>query len=302
MIACRIAVFVFCAFILSLGISPAQGKSDGLLATPYPGSVVDPNRDLAGAPSRAVLDARSREFFSKDPGDKVKEFYKTLGEFHASPEGDHIQVCDVILFKDVVAIVEKKGGVVGEGGDNFWGGTSAGVTLHGKPTNNNFHYSVIKVYENLEQAYLKRFQNPDNPDLENMGKHLEDPELKKIEARYEHLKWAYYMQSIEKRKDAMAGKLSMDEVVYDKCYTAPEEARQKEIKQVQKKLTDASISMKFDEASKLGDRLMKLMQDDPKDQWGTAIKCLEEMDKHAYLTKIVIDTHPSKWDLTPPKN
>ena len=61
--------------------------------------------------------------------------------------------------------------------------------------------------------------------------------------------------------------------------------------------------MQYDAATKLGDRMMELsgIQSNPKNDWDTAIKCLEEMERNAYATKIVIDMHPSKWDLTPPK-
>lgn len=281
----------------------AQKKDDGLLATPYPGSIIDPNRALSGAPSRAVLEARSREYFSKDPMEKVKAYYKTLGEFHVSPEGNHIYAVDVIPFKDVYDMVTKRGGQIGEGGESFFGGTAAGMTLYGKPLNTT-SYSAIKVFERLEQAYLQRFQEVDNADPENMKKRLEDPELKQVESRYEHLKWSYFMQSNQKRTDGPPGNLSMDEVLFNKYWIAPEEALTKENADLQKKMTEATTQMKYDEATKLGDRMMKLMesQNDPKEHWKTALKCLEEMDKHAYATKIVIDMHPSKWDLTPPKD
>jgi hypothetical protein len=208
-------------------------------------------------------------------------------------------VCDVIPFQKVVPIVEKKGGIIGEGGNSFWGGTRAGVTLFGKPVNTN--YTVTKVFASLQQAYLQRFSNPENFDIQPTGKHLEDPELKKVEAQYEHLKWAYYMQTNQKRKDNLPGTMSADEVIYDKYYTNSAEATKKELEEVQKKYTDAITKMQFDEATKLGDRMVKLsgVQPDLKGDWDTAIKCLQELDKNAYATKIVIDTHPSKWILTP---
>lgn len=112
------------------------------------------------------------------------------------------------------------------------------------------------------------------------------------------------MQTSEKKKDDVQRNLSMDEVMYDKYFTAPADARTKELAELQRKMADASAKMKYDEAGKLGERMMKLMeeQNDPKRKWNTATKCLEEMEKYAYATKIVIDMHPSKWDLTPPKN
>ena len=57
-----------------------------------------------------------------------------------SPSGDWIYTLSVIPFSEVVGIVEKKGATVGEGGDSFYGGTIAGVTLFGRPTNNSSSY------------------------------------------------------------------------------------------------------------------------------------------------------------------
>jgi hypothetical protein len=292
-----LALCLLCAGVIPLSTCWPQGAGGGLLAKQYPGSVVDPNRSLEGAPSKAVRDARSSEFYSKDPVEKVQGFYKTAGEFRLSSEGDYILVWDVVPFGQVVGIVEKKGGSVGEGGNDFWGGTMAGVTVHGKPTNGSFHYSVTKVFDALEKAYLLRFQDPDNFDPASIAKHLEDPELKSVKAKYEHLGGAYYMESNINRKDGYSGVLSMLEVIYDQFYTDPAAARAKELQEVQKQYNNAITKMQYDEATKLGDRMMKLsgIQPDHQADWNTAIKCLEEMDKHAYRTKIVIDTHPSRW-------
>ena len=292
-------------FILQSTVGYSQGKDGGLLATLYPGSVAETNLGT-NASLKALLDARSRTFYTKDSMEKVVALYTTSlgGPFEVSSSGDWIHTRSVIPFSEVVDIVTKKGATVGEGGESFWGGTMAGVTLFGKVTNNAFHYSAIKVFEALQGAYLQKVQDPNNPDFTNMAKRLEDPELKRVEDRYEHLKWSYFVQTKEKRKDNAPGNLSMDEVIYDKYFIAPAEARTKELEMVQKKYNDAMAKLNYDEATKLGDRMMELsgIQPDHKKQWDTAIKCLQEMDKHAYATKIVIDMHPSKWDLTPPKN
>lgn len=292
--------------VLQYNVCYAQGKDGALLASPYPGSVVEPNPVQFSAPTKAMTDARLKVFYSKDTMEKIREHYtKLLGAFEVSPSGDHIFTHQVIPFKDVAEMVTKKGGIIGEGGDNFWGGTSAGVTLYGK--SNNTNYSVVKVFEKLQGAYLLRTQNLDNPensDPLNAAKRLEDPELKKIVTRYEYLKWSYFMQSTEKKKDDPKTTLSMDEALFNKYFVAPAEARQKEIEVLSKKMTEATTLQKFDEAGKIGDRLtaLALGQMDGKEDWKAAQACLKEMETVAYATIIVIDTHPSKWDLTPPKN
>jgi hypothetical protein len=48
--------------------------------------------------------------------------------------------------------------------------------------------------------------------------------------------------------------------------------------------------------------LSGMVPTDGKTDMNTIIQCLDEMDNNAYATMIVIDTHPSKWDLAQPKN
>lgn len=281
----------------------AQGKVDGLLAQPYPASVAETFPELDAA-SRSIVDARSRTFYTKDPMEKVRAHYtKLLGPFEEYWK-DYIYNRDVVPFKDVVDIITKRGGTIGEGGESFFGGTFAGVTISGPPINGTANYSVVKVYESLDQAYVLRFQEADGGDPEKMQKHMEDPELVQVKKKYEHLKVAYFVDTKEKRKDNKPGSLAMDEVIYDKYFTAPAEARAKELADVQKNYSDALTKMQYDAATKLGDRMVQLsgIQPNHKQDWDTAILCLQEMEKHAYTTKIVIDMHPSKWDLTPPEN
>jgi hypothetical protein len=288
--------------ILGSSVASAQ-ESGGLLAQPYPGSVPETRPSVTDAVWREIYDARSRTYYSKDDAEKVTAHYaKLLGKnFESSPEGEHVRVLSVIPFNEVNGIVTKRGGSIGEGGDSFYGGTTAGVTVYGKSTA-SVPYSVFQAFDKLQKAYIQRFMDAENPDPTSLARHAEDPELKTAEQRYEHLKWSYFPEAAGKRSDGSAAPNSADWVVFDKYYTAPEAAHQKEIADVQKKLADASAAMKFEEAQKLSDRLMKLMQNDPAADWKTAVACLEEMDKNAYASKIVIDLHPSKWNLTLPNH
>jgi hypothetical protein len=279
----------------------AQGN-DGLLASRYPGSVTETHPGAADLTWKKIDAARGRTYYSKDPMEKVKAYYaKILGPFEEYDK-DYVYNKAVIRFGEVVDIVTKRGGSIGEGGESFYGGTFAGVTITGPPINGSANYSVVKIYQVLESSYIQRFTEADGIDPAKMQKHLEDAELKQIKSKYEHLKTAYFVETKEKRKDGFPGALSMDEVIYDKYFTAPAEARKKELEDVQTKYTDAMTKMQFDEATKLGNRMVKLsgIEPDHKGDWNTAIKCLQEMEESAYLTKIVIDAHPSKWILTSP--
>jgi hypothetical protein len=299
----KIATGVLLVPLLILALSPcnAQEKESGLLAAPYPGSVLETHPGVTDPFLRKVMGAHGRTYYSKDAGDKVMAHYVRLsgGKFEVSPEGDHIFTLSVIPFNQVAAIITKRGGTISEGGESFWGGTMAGVTVYGRPKTGNANYSVTKVYESLEQAYALRLQISDPAQLQQ---HMQDPELQQARQKYEHLKTDYFMETDQKKKDAPRGTCKVDEVLYDKYYTSAKQSRQQELEQTQKKYTDALAKMNYDEATRLGNLMMKLSQPQPEDDWVVALKCLEEMEKNAYATKIVIDTHPSKWDLTPQKN
>ena len=281
--------------VLTYTLSHAQAKIDGLLAAPYPGSVLETYPGVTDASERKPMDSRSRTYYTKDSMEKVKAHYtKLLGALEENQKG-YVYRKEVVPFKDIYDIVQKRGGSIGEGdGEQF-----AGVTISGPPTNGSANYSVVKVYESIEKAYVLRFQDEDPVSLQ---KRLEDAELVQVKLKYEHLKTTYFMETNQKRKDNFSGTFKVDEVVYDKYYTSAEENRKKEIEEIQKKYMDAMTKMKYDEASKLGDQMMKYTQPQTKDDWNTALKCLQEMEKNAYATQIVIDMHPSKWDLTSPKN
>ncbi|HTK82818.1 MAG TPA: hypothetical protein VL633_11040 [Bacteroidota bacterium] len=300
-----IIFYVFLILVLFPSNSRAQGKSSGLVADPYPGSVPESHPNVTDAAERKSMDSRSRTYYTKDSFEKTMAHYtKSLGgKFEPGYGGDWVFSCAVIPYKDVLAIVEKRGGVLSEGGDNF-GGTMAGVTIHGRPTNNATHYSVTQVYEKMQKAYLAKFSNSETVDLASLQQHLEDPELKKLETRYEHLKLDYFAETSEKRKEGGANNLTMDEVIYNKYFTNPAEARAKEQEELQKKYMAAINKMDYDGATKIGNRMMEISGIQPNDgkaDMDTVIMCLEEMNTNAYATMIVIDMHPSKWEITPLK-
>ena len=138
-----------------------------------------------------------------------------------------------------------------------------------------------------------RFNNAEVEDVSSITKHVEDAELKKTLSRYEHLSWEHFPTVKEKH---------MDDVIFEKYFVTPEEEALREEQELVKKMQALSAQMKYDEATKLGGQMMKYTQPQTKDDWNTALKCLQEMEKYAYATKIEIDMHPSKWDLTSPKN
>lgn len=294
----KITCALFAFMILFRTLSPSQGKSDGLLAEPYPGSIAETHPGETDPSTRKVMEAQGRTYYTKDPLEKVLAHYtKSLAKkFEVLSESENTHTCAVIPSNQVYDIVTKRGGEISEGGGNFQ--TFAGITISGPPKNGSTNYSVVKVYESLDKAYALGLQEGDPAKLQ---KRMDDPELTQVKAQYEHLKVAYFMETNQPRRDNMPGTLKMDEVLYGKYYTFVEETRKKELDEIQKKYTAAMTKMKYDEATKLGDQMMKYAQPDAKDDWNTALKCLQEMEKHAYVTKIVIDMHPSKWDLTPIK-
>lgn len=282
-----------------------QGKSPGLLAEPYPGSMQETRPGVTDAAQKKVMEARSRTYYSKDPSEKIMAYYAAQlhGTFTESPEGNHIHTLQVIPFNEVNKIVTKRGGEIGEGGNSFYGGTSAGVTISGAPTNGSTHSSVTNTLDRLAKAYLARYMDADQADPEKLRQRLQDPELKKAQEQYAYLQTAYFMETTEKRTDNLPGTMMTDEVIYEKYYSDPAARRAKELEELQKKYTDAVTKMQYDEAAKLSDRIVKLsgLQDDPKDDWQTALQCLEELAQNAYLSRIDIDMHPSGWDLATPK-
>jgi len=261
-------LYLLCIASLQFSISYSQGGPGGLVAAPYPGSVTEP-------PGKS----NSQTFYTKDPIEKVMAHYtKSLGAFEKKSQSSYFR--EAIPSNDVMDFLAKQGIEMGETR------MFAGVTLYGKP--NNYNTTVNEVMDRLKSAYLLRFQNDENPDF---AKRLEEPELKQTLARYEHVGWEYFPLAKEKQ---------MDEVIFDKYIVAPEEAATKEEQELTKKMMELTTQMKYDEAMKIGDRMTKLSSrhSDAQRNWDAAIKCLQELEKNAYATKIVIDKHPSQWDLS----
>jgi hypothetical protein len=274
-------------FVLSLQFSLcySQGK-DGLVAAPYPGSITEP----PVVPSRSSQqksynkESNRRTFYTKDPIEKVLAHYtKSLGAFEKTSQDNTTYFREAIPSNDVMEYLAKQGVEMGESR------VYAGITLSGKgfsPSN-----TVTKVLDKLKSAYLMRFKDDEVQDLSTISKHLEEPELKQTIARYEHIGWEYFPLAKEKH---------MDEVIFEKYLVAPEEAATKEEQELVKKMMELTTHGKYDDAMKISDRMTKLSSrhSDARGNWGNAIKCLQEMEKNAYATQIVIDKHPSQWDLS----
>ncbi len=268
---------LFFVLTLQFAVCYSQGKKDSLVAVPYPGSITESSVEL-----------NSRTFYSKDSIEKVKAHYtKSLGAFEKTSQDLPVYFREAIPSNEVMDVLAKKGVEFGETR------VYAGVTLSGKGFNPNG--TVVKVLEKFKGAYLMRFKNVAAEGLSAITKRLEDAGLKKTIARYEHVEWEYFPLAKEKH---------MNEVIFEKYFVAPEEAATKEEQELAKKMGELSTQGKYDEAMKVGNRMTELSSrhSDAQRNWDNAIKCLQEMDKNAYATKIVIDMHPSKWDLTPPKN
>ncbi len=268
----KIKALLLLSFVLYLQFSLcySQGK-DGLVAAPYLGSIPEPPVEL-----------NSRTFYTKDRIEKVMAHYtKSLGAFEDRSQNSYFR--EAIPSNDVMEYLAKQGIQMGESR------VFAGVTLYGKPI--SYNGTVNTVMDKLKSAYLMRFNNGNAETIEDVTKHLDDAELKQTLARYEHVKWEHFPLSNGKH---------MDEVVYEKQITTPENAVTKEQQELSTKMQQLMVQMKYDEATKVGDRMTQLsaLNSDAKWNWGLAIKCLQELEKNAYATKIVIDKHPSQWDLS----
>lgn len=283
-------LLVVAGFLLETSFCTGQTSKPGprLVAEPYPGSVAETYPGGGNPFSQVPVETRLRRFFSKDPGDKVEAYYaRKYGPFT-----DHW--VSIVPEKEIYEFLEKQGIHTGEAGGDEVGGVGAGVTVIGKATSSN--NAVTRALERLQQAYVQRFVNEENYDA---AKHMEDKELKQALQKYEPLQWAHYMPTKMMNKESTRH-LMMDDVLFDKYFEAPERAMAKEQEELVRKMTDASTSGKYDEATKIGDRMMQLSQrqTDISWQWPVAIKCLDEMKANAYATIVVIDVHPSQWDLS----
>jgi len=268
---------LFLVLALTFSLCHPQGKESVLVAAPYPGSIIE-------LPPVASSEPNSQTFYTKDSLEKVKAHYtKSLGEFEQTSEGVTTYFREAIPSNDVMDFLAKQGILMGESR------MFAGVTLSGRSLNPNI--TVTNVFDKLKGAYLQRFTTPDVEDPSTITKHLDDAELKQTIARYEHIEWEYFPWAKEKH---------LDGVIFDKYYVAPEEAVVKEQRELGEKMRVLMTQGKYDEATKVGDRMTKLSarQSDGRLNWDTAVKCLQELEKNAYATQIVIDMHPSKWDLS----
>lgn len=276
--------------ILQFSFCAAQVKKYTLLAAPYPGAVAELYPAETFTHPFVPLESRMQTFYSKDPLEKVRAHYeKSVGAFEPAYNDATGFYAAVVPSGKVTEYLSGRGLVSGEAG---WSvdirGESAGVTIYGRPL--NYNYNVVKVLDALRNAYLQRFIGAETEDAATVTNHLEDPELKKTLAKYDHVQWEYFPVVKEKR---------MDVLLYDKHYTAVAESLGKEQAGLTKKMTDLSTAGKYDEAGKVGDRMMEItmLSMDAKYNWGVAIKCLEEMALNAYPTKIVIDRPLSEWKI-----
>jgi hypothetical protein len=279
----NVILFLVCIVVLQFSPCYSQGK-DSLVTAPYPGSITEPPVVLSESYHQLSYSKQSNQqtFYTKDPIEKVMAHYtKVLGAFEEQSPGSYFR--EAIPSNDVMDFLAKQGIQMGETR------VFAGITLFGKPV--NYNVTVVNVMDKLKSAYLMRFNSLDVEDPSTVTKHLEDPELKQTIARYEHVKWEYFPLVKDKY---------MDKVIWEKYIVAPEEAAAKEEQELVKKMTELTTQMKYDEATKVGDRMTQLSSrhTDAKRNWDMAIKCLQELEKNAYATKIVIDKHPSQWDLS----
>ena len=211
----------------------------------------------------------------------MAHYTKSLGAFEDKSQNSYFR--EAIPSNDVMDLLAKRGVQMGETR------VYAGVALSGKQINPNG--TVTKALDKLKGAYLMRFKNDDVQDLSTITKHLEEAALKQTIACYEHIAWEHFPRAKEK---------FMNEVIFEKYFMAPEEAAKKEEQELARKMTELMTQRKYDEASKIGDRMTKLSSrhSDARLNWDAAIKCLQELEKNAYTTMIVIDKHPSQWDLS----
>jgi hypothetical protein len=276
--------------LLQFSLCYSQGKDGSLVVAPYPGSITEPYPVESSTIPLVPLESRLQTFYTKDSFEKVMAHYtKSLGAFEPLPEDNTGYYHAVIDFREVEAYLSKRGIQMGEAAPPFTRGERAGVTIYGKPTNANL--TVGEAIDKLQHAYMLRFNALEAESVTDITKHIEDAELKQAVARYEHVSWEHFPLTKEKQ---------MDEVIFEKYFVAPEEARKKEGQELAKTMQELSAQRKYEEAGKIGDRMMELThrENDPHRNWDNAIKCLQEMEKNAYATKIVIDRPPSRWDLS----
>src|ERR1041385_8184820 len=162
---------------LLLQMAHCHAQSRGLLADPYPGAILLTNPSVTDPAMRKIMDARARSYYTTDPLEKVQAHYaRLLGAFEEEWKS-YIYKRAIVSVNEVYAIVTKRGGSIGEGGESFYGGAFAGVTLTGPPVNGTTNASVRNVYDALERAFAQRLQAGGEVDLEKARQHMEDPEI-----------------------------------------------------------------------------------------------------------------------------
>ncbi len=277
--------------LLQVSVCFPQDKKRTLLVPAYPGSVAEPY----GPPEKfdypfVPIESRMQIFFSKDPFVKIKAHYeKSAGKFESANDNVVAYYAAVVPSLEVMKFLEGKGVVIGEGGSSVdYRGDRAGVTIYDKP--NSYVVTVVNVLDGLKNAYTQKFIGAEGEDMNSVMKHLEDPELTKVLEKYEHVKWSYF-QTVNGRQ--------MSEVIHDKHYKDADAALVNEQRDLTKKMTDLMTAGKYDEATKVGERMteISMLAMDSKYNWDKAIKCLDELQLNAYATKFVIDRPLSEWEI-----
>jgi hypothetical protein len=279
------------AIVLMSAPGSAQEKQRTLLAPAYPGSVAEEYPAAPEGYAGVPFESRYQTLHSKDSFEKVRAFYGKAGCTFEEIGDDASGFYAVLVpATEVMAWLTKHGVVIGEGGSSYdTQGERAGVTIWGKPK--SYNTRVVGVLDRLKGAYLMKFIGVEGEDGSTMANHLEDSAFTKVYKQYEHVQWEHF--------PTLKGR-PMDETLIDKHYTTPAAALAKEQEELVKKMTALSTAGKYDEAGKVGDRMMQIstIATDYQYNWDAAIRCLQEMEASAYPVRILIDRPPAEWDLS----
>ncbi len=254
----RTLFFLFAAIGLLLTVHTGPAHS-GLLGEVYPGAV-EATCDKAHDPIRRHV------FYTKDGIDQVYSFYQELyGQYEHESRNHYSWVLKIHFAEYAGLSIKTPRGAVRE---DFQAGPAAVA-----PPECYSH----ELFQPLNQIAMNQ------PEKSN--------EFVDVCNRFLHLTWSYYMDSPE--PDQEGRPRSMKEHILAAHKQKHPRMTEESMEDAYARMVAMAMAGQTEEVDRIGRQMIE--GTGPTVEWDEYLSLLEELDSHAYQTRIVIQTDPSDW-------
>lgn len=254
----RTLFFLLAATALLLTVQTGPAHS-GLLGKVYPDAV-------AVTCDKAHDPVRRHVFYTKDGIDQVYSFYHELyGQPEHESRNEYMWVLKIHYAEYAGLSIETPRGAVRE---DF----QAGPAVMADPE----CYSH-EIFQPLNQIAMNQPEK--------------SKEFKDICNRFLHLTWSYYMSSPE--LDHQGRPLSMKEHILTAHKQKHPQMTEESMEDAYARMLAMAMAGQTEEVERIGQQMIEGTR--PSVEWDEYLSLLDELDSHAYQTRIIIQTDPAGW-------